>query len=240
MDEDALEATLYDWHNEAVLQRQQRDVDYWIRRLATVASVLVVGAGTGRVAKPLAWSGLRVVALDRSAARLGRIGDCAGLSVLHADVTKMPLLDPVSAVLFPYSTYQMLPDARAERKALANCARVLLPGGSIFADVSTHIDTVLARDWELLAAGPSEELGCQVTEWLKVDTEADSAVYSRKFELSTGIVFTSVERYRHERVLCLAEAGAPTALGVAEVTKGYDGVPGTEHRVIYRLLKPTS
>src|SRR5215470_3017997 len=64
-------APFYDWENARTLGR--RDVGFW-QRLAAKADgrVLELGCGTGRVAIPLAKSGVDLVGVDRSQPMLGQ------------------------------------------------------------------------------------------------------------------------------------------------------------------------
>ena len=57
-------APFYDWENARTLGR--RDVPFW-RTVALHAggSLLELGAGTGRIAIPLARAGVKVVGIDR-------------------------------------------------------------------------------------------------------------------------------------------------------------------------------
>lgn len=68
------EALLYDWHNDIKLRRQNKDIEFWESYLEKLCSneVLVVGAGTGKIAIPLSKY-FNVEALDISAGRLKRL-----------------------------------------------------------------------------------------------------------------------------------------------------------------------
>ena len=89
---DDLEALLYDWHNSHSLVGQQADIGYWLDETRASDRILVLGAGTGRVAAPLAARGTAiVVALDLSLARLARIPAMPRLARVCADMTAIPL-----------------------------------------------------------------------------------------------------------------------------------------------------
>ena len=55
MTDKELLAIMYDFYNQHTLRDQNRDIDYYIKQIKkySVERVLVVGAGTGRVAIPL-------------------------------------------------------------------------------------------------------------------------------------------------------------------------------------------
>jgi SAM-dependent methyltransferase len=91
--------------------------------------VLDVGAGTGRVALPLARAGIRVIALERDSELAGelrrRTGDLA-IEVLCADACAFALAATVSLAIVPMQTVHLL----ADRPAFLACARrALRPGG---------------------------------------------------------------------------------------------------------------
>src|SRR5690349_15485312 len=89
---DPILAALYDWHNERVLVSQKADVSFWRQQFHVGRSVAVMGAGTGRVARPLAGPGRTVLAVDRNLARLGRIPARCGVGRVCAEFLSLPLL----------------------------------------------------------------------------------------------------------------------------------------------------
>lgn len=107
--------------------------------VASAAGGLVVelGAGTGRLAVPLAEAGCRVVALDVSAPMLGRLAERLGRSddtppvlPLVADMTE-PALRPgcASVVLVAFNTLFNVTDPDAQQRAVDRAADLLAPGG---------------------------------------------------------------------------------------------------------------
>ncbi len=102
--------------------------------LAGGGSVLDVGAGTGRVALPLAQAGCPVTAVDISEHMCAAVrAKSAGLAIecLQQDVTviRPPGSHQVAICLF--NTLYMLGDPAAQSRALANIADCLLPGGRL-------------------------------------------------------------------------------------------------------------
>ena len=104
--------------------------------------MLDVGAGTGRVALPLACAGHRVTALDIDPELLSvleRRAAEAGVHVdtLTADATDFALPHPVGLVAVPMQTIQLLPQRdgffRSARQALA-------PGGRIAVAIATDLE----------------------------------------------------------------------------------------------------
>jgi SAM-dependent methyltransferase len=116
--------------------RRRADLAYWLELAGRCPGRwLELGAGTGRVTRPLAAAGQVVVGLERDPAMLAYLrasGDLPpALRLLRADLTALPLTGPFAAVLIPCNTWTTLRDEE-RRRALLGIRRVLAPGG-IFA-----------------------------------------------------------------------------------------------------------
>lgn len=104
--------------------------------------VLDVGCGTGRVALALARAGSRVVGIDTSQAMLdiahARVRE-AGLSrrvdLLYRDVCELELESRFALAVFALNGFLHLLTVQAQRAALRNIARALLPGGVLIVDL---------------------------------------------------------------------------------------------------------
>jgi SAM-dependent methyltransferase len=128
------------WH-EVECGRYQADQPLWAE-LARAApdGVLDVGAGTGRVALPLARAGHAVTALDIDPALLAVLTERADdipVTTLAADAQDFALDAPVGLVIVPMQTLQLL----ADRSAFFACARrALVPGGRLAAAIATDLE----------------------------------------------------------------------------------------------------
>ena len=117
------------------------DVDATVERVAALAGpggrLLELGAGSGRLAVPLAGHGLDVWAVDASAAMLDRLRTRPGSERVHAVLDDMALLaDPALAgaggfavVLCAFNTLFNLTDTEAQGRCLARVHDLLAPGG---------------------------------------------------------------------------------------------------------------
>lgn len=105
-----------------------------VGRLAGSAGrVLELGVGTGRLAVPMARSGLGVTGIDTSAAMLDRLAaadpDASVIAVRGDMIDDLPD-GPFEVVLAAYNTLFNLVDDRAQQRCFAAVADRLGPGGS--------------------------------------------------------------------------------------------------------------
>lgn len=235
-DQATWEARLYDWHNEHRLRTQQADIAYWQTVVPAATRVAVLGAGTGRVARPLCEQGRTVVAVDLSHARLRRIPPHPRLHPVCGDFRLLPLGSCFDAAIFPYSSFQLLTSAADRRRALAQAARVLIPGGQLHIDVSGSFDTKPPTDWFQTLAAPCG--GSQVTEWERRTRAQDHILIEKSFR-SQGAVLAEVrERWAFARSLALEAELGPAGFELTGVSRGY-GPESATHRFVYHGRRST-
>ncbi|WP_051324025.1 class I SAM-dependent methyltransferase [Candidatus Solirubrobacter pratensis] len=130
------------WH-DVECGRYEADLPLW-EELARSApeGVLDVGAGTGRVALPLARAGHAVTALDLDAGLLAELSSRAeaeGLRIpaVVADAADFRLDTPVSLIIVPMQTIQLLPERGG---FFASARRALVPGGRVAIAIATGLE----------------------------------------------------------------------------------------------------
>jgi SAM-dependent methyltransferase len=135
-------ARFYDWENARTMGR--KDVRFWqafARREG--GPVLELGCGTGRVAIPVARTGVPVVGIDRSEPMLAyarrrarRLPASQRPDLVLGDIRSLPFEDGVfSAAMAPYGILQSLTRETDLKATLAELARVLRPGGALGIDL---------------------------------------------------------------------------------------------------------
>ncbi|MFH8553554.1 class I SAM-dependent methyltransferase [Streptomyces celluloflavus] len=227
------EALLYDWHNIHRLRRQRNDTAYWTRVTEQHETVLVLGAGTGRVASALAQRARRrVTAIDLSRERLARMPRVPGLHPVCGDMRSLPLRGLHSIAVIPYSTLQLLLTPSDRERALTEAARVLAPGGSIHIDVSESFDSRTESDWQLSLAETCLEAGGQVEEWERRRLRTDHVLIEKQFRRAGRILTEVTERWAFHRALDLAAALAHADFELVGIDRGY-GQGISPHRLIY-------
>ena len=136
-------APFYDWENARTVAR--RDVEFWQRlALAQEGAVLELGCGTGRLAVPVARTGVRLVGIDRSApmlararSRLKRAGLADRTLLVRGDIRTLPFRSRrgFELVMAPYGMLQSLTCEADLQATLASVNRVLRPGGILGVDL---------------------------------------------------------------------------------------------------------
>jgi SAM-dependent methyltransferase len=116
-----------------------------VRELAGGGAVLELGVGTGRLALPLAESGVPVWGLDASAPMLARLRakDPGGsVQVVRADMAAPPVraLPRFAVVFCAYNTFFNLQTEAAQLACLRSSAAALAPGGRVAIEAFVPIE----------------------------------------------------------------------------------------------------
>ena len=125
---------------DAVYSYVRDDIPFYLEEAgAACGPVLELGCGTGRVAIPIAQSGVETVGIDSSAAmldvargqarRLG-LGDDS-LRLVHADMRNLSLDRQFALVIIPFRGFLALLTVEDQRRALARVREHLAPGGKL-------------------------------------------------------------------------------------------------------------
>lgn len=138
------------------------DTDTAVRTLADLAGggrVLELGAGTGRLALPLAARGLDVHAVEASAAMIARLRGKPGgrdLPVTQGDLTDVRVAGGFSLVVLAFHTLFNLPTQELQVRCFANAAAHLVPGGRFAVEASVpHRVMVDGAETVRLGDGPA-------------------------------------------------------------------------------------
>lgn len=133
------EGYLYDWENSQLLERQNRDINFYIdiinKYFSNNVIVLEMGCGTGRITIPLSHHVSKVVGVDISKDRIN-VADYKAkkLSInnicfLCEDMCKINFSTKFDLIIIPYSTFQLLDSDREEKKCLTIISKFLSQDG---------------------------------------------------------------------------------------------------------------
>jgi len=118
---------------------QRRTTELLARELRPKGRTLEVGVGTGRIALPLHGAGVSLVGLDVSPAMMGRLveksGGRASFPLVRGDALRLPFPDQTFGAAYAAHVLHLIPDWE---RALAEMARVVIPGGTVLIDVGTE------------------------------------------------------------------------------------------------------
>src|SRR5262245_57388035 len=121
---------------------------------------LEIGVGTGRLALPLAATGIRMVGADLSAAMLAKLVQKAegrpGVELVRGDATRLPFRDAVFGSALAVHVLHLI---TAWRTAAAELVRVVRPGGVILVDVGGAGDDWWPRVEDAFRRAAGLELG---------------------------------------------------------------------------------
>ena len=131
-----------DWYGEV------SDVDATVGCIADLAGsrpVLELGVGTGRVARPLAATGVEVWGVDASPAMLARL-DGAPVRAVVGDMARLPFRSNQSfgVVFAAYNTFFNLTTEADQRACLDQVAALICPGGVVAIETFVPADDVPA------------------------------------------------------------------------------------------------
>lgn len=103
-----------------------------LARRGRTGAVLELGIGTGRLALPLAATGLAVTGVDASEEMLARLRAKPGsarVSAVHGDMAALPVPGPFAVAFVAFNTFFNLTTEAAQVACLRSVAAVLEPGG---------------------------------------------------------------------------------------------------------------
>jgi SAM-dependent methyltransferase len=130
-------ARLYDEWSRSVVE----DVPFYVEEArASGGPVVELAVGTGRIAVPIAASGIRVIGVDSSHAMLEICAERAALAgveldLRYGDLREPPVSERVPLVICPFRSFLHLRTDADRRRALRSIRRLLAPGGRFVFDV---------------------------------------------------------------------------------------------------------
>ena len=114
------------------------DVDSTVAGIVALANggpVLELGVGTGRIAVPIAATGVEVVGIDASPSMLAQLAvkpGSDGVRAIEADMAALPVDDDHFAIAFAaFNTWFNLTDDASQHRCAAALANALRPGGRV-------------------------------------------------------------------------------------------------------------
>ena len=154
-----MDITPYDaWADiyDAVYSYVVEDIPFYLDAAKSAGGkVLELGCGTGRIAIPIAQSGIDIVGLDYSAPMIERArqkADAAGasnLTLLRGDMRDFSLADKFSLIIIPFRGLLSLLSVEDEIRTLTNIKRHLEPGGKLIFDIFVPDPNMMTQEGDV-------------------------------------------------------------------------------------------
>lgn len=201
--------------HDAECAQYRADLPYWLElATGTPGPVADLGAGTGRVAIPLADAGHEVVAIDIDPYLLQTLRERAGdpasagrISTVAADLTaidEIPALANLRASLtiIPMQTIQLLEDSHQRRRALRAIAARSAPGATLAIAFIPQVEPFDGRDLEVDLLPPD------------ITTEGDWRFISTPRAVLQETPESQIDMHRRRQIRTRADAPAGSATDV--------------------------
>ncbi len=141
-------------HYDAFNRHMVADIPFYVEEARRAAGpVLELACGTGRLAIPIAQSGVEIVGLDQSPSMLAHLrtkAKEAGVEIplVEADCRAFDLGRKFALIFIGFNSMQHLHDLASLAALFANVRRHLAPGGKFVFDVFNPSIAILTRDAE--------------------------------------------------------------------------------------------
>jgi SAM-dependent methyltransferase len=218
-----------DWYADVT------DVTATVARVAALAEaaggarVLELGVGSGRLALPMAATGLAVEGIDTSAAMLALLADKAGADTVVAHLGDMAEADSLvdgtfHVVLVAFNTFFNLDTEAQQQRCLEAAATILDPRGSLVIEawVPTDPPTTLTRDLSVTRV----DIGRLVIAATEHDPVAQT-ITGQHVDITADGTRLRPWRLRYATPVQIDEMAARAGLQLVERHSGWDHEPIT-------------
>lgn len=184
MEKGEILAYCYDYYNDHVLRDQNDDIAYYktVLKSEQPRKVLVVGAGTGRVAIPLSQLA-DVEALDMDEYRLKRLHEAKNIKCHCMDFCEMRPNETYDLIIIPYSTIQCVSDMKKVEEFIINARACLSKDGMLIFDVSSSFNTKKPVNKQFLFEDYATEISSKIICILNSVRHSDRMSFETEFAI---------------------------------------------------------
>lgn len=232
-----IEGILYDWHNSIKLYNQNKDIGFFKEFIKDKENrkILVVGAGTGRVAIPLSDKNY-IYALDIDNQRLERLqekeNNNRNIKIINKDIEKYESEEKFDFIIFPYSTIQNIHTKAKQKRTLKRVRELLKGNGICIIDISNKFKEFQNCDYTNICEGECKALGKYIIENEKVRVCKNCVKLYKKFvDENKKVFFKKIETWDIIDETEFEKFITGVKLKVIDKKRGYDNT--TSHRAIY-------
>ncbi len=232
-------ALMYDFYNKHELHGQNDDINYYIKQIKKYKAkdILIIGAGTGRVAIPLSKYA-NVTALDFDQARLNRLKNkCKNINIICEDFLKSDLKQCYDLIIIPYSTLQFDNDVHKLNEFLSNLYNILNDNTTLIFDVSESFNTKKETQKKLLFQENCEEIGEDVAVYYtskRYEQYIEFLVEYKLLESNHSVIEN--ERYYYYNQKILEDFLKQNNISIIKIDDGY-GKEGFKHKHLYHCKR---
>lgn len=136
-------AYMYDFYNLHMLRGQNDDIFYFKKQIEinNAKTVLVVGAGTGRIAIPLS-DVAKITALDFDEERLMVLNEkCSEIKTICCDIKDFITNEKYDMIIFPYSTIQFSNSPKKTNEIFQQLVKIISKKTIVLFDISSSFKT---------------------------------------------------------------------------------------------------
>lgn len=235
MDDKYLLALMYDFYNKHTLKGQNDDITYYIKQIDNYKAkkILVVGAGTGRVAIPLS-NYSEVTALDFDKERLMVLkSKCENIKTICVNFLEFDSKEHYDLIIIPYSTFQFDCDKTVLKKMLKKLKQLLSDKTVAIFDLSESFINKIEKENELLFTEYYDEIGDEVSVYYTSKRYSDYINFIVKYKLKyLNKELIENEKYYYYDYDLILKLLAETNLELIRLDKGY-GKDGFKHKNLY-------
>ena len=234
-----IEGILYDWHNSIKLKNQNKDINFF-KKLIGIKSkknILIVGAGTGRVAIPLSYYH-NIYALDKSKDRLELLSkkEYRNLKIICNDVIKYKSNEQFDYIIFPYSTMQNIYPKLKQKTILHHLMKNLKDNGELIIDNSNQFKTIKNQNERVICEGYCNILKTNIIQREKIRVHKKYIKLFLRFNDDKGnMIYKKSERWNIQNEEAFDKMLIKLGYSIKKKIRGYD--KNTNHRTIYILSK---
>lgn len=239
MDKNKLLALMYDFYNSHTLISQNDDISYYINQIKenNAKNVLIIGAGTGRVAIPLSDYS-NVSALDFDKERLERLKEKKeNIKTLCMDFLDYIGQEKFDLIIIPYSTLQFNNDEYKLNAFFKKLNEIMDNSTILIFDVSESFNSKVEKNRDFLFKDYCNEVDDIVEVFYTSRRHKKYIEFIVEYVLNSNkITVTEIEKYYYYDKKVLLNVIENNNLEIIRINDGY-GKDGFKHKHLYHCRR---